>query len=646
MLVALGMALASGACASADITPTESSPTEDVGEAVQAWGTPPATGFIDWDRTEDSLPVELDELLETSGKVVKLLSDFKTGLDVGIFVLELLGAMATDDQVEAARFSLLAAKLEAVGAALSSQMTIEARENRLSDMRSYVNDVKELATHSLNGFVDEQRLIGSQVEVLGEALSNSQTVAQAATNPIAFRKIAPSSYGNAEWTTYIHDRPVPQSGLVFDWRLGTAEVVHLINSRLAILALARPNYRSENAPEFIQYRDALESLYADIMGGIKCGFNRADQLMVICADIHAGFSAKTTVYEPRCGSTYSHGLCNERIEAEKKTLIRAVMMRTPLFEVRSLIDSITALLTLDPDLTGSTSGGPGPGGIRVQGTGQSSCLGEFHGFTIDNPDDFWNPTIDETRWLALVEGCNGGTDQRWTYSRSTGRITNASNACLGSGFAPGSPIIVQPCSNSPGERWTYNPETGILENAYHTVLAAPPAPWISAVPVNAEREQPGSVQSWDDTREPYNLGYWHWGTTYVSSDPYGRGGDVAVDGDMNGEWSHGSVTHTDAGLNQWGGGQFWMVDLHQPYWVSQVTLWNRTDCCWDRLSHFHIAAWDPLLSAWRMVTDRSSLLVNSSGPITVPVGVTTQYLMVAKSDAQILSLAEVEVLGF
>jgi hypothetical protein len=646
VFVAIGVALASGACASADTTPTEPSPTEEIGTAVQAWGTPPATGFIDWDRTEEALPDELEELLETSGKVAKLLSDFKTGADVGIFVLQLLGVIATDDEMQDARFASLVAKLDAVGAALSSQMTIEARENRLSDMRSYVNDINRLALHSLNGFVDESRLSGSDVDVLGNARSFSQTVAQAATNSIAFRKIAPSSYGNAEWTTYIHERPAVQDGLVFDWRLGTTEVVHLINSRLAILALTDPNYRSENATELNDYRAALESLYAQIMAGIKCGSSRADQLMVICADIHAGFSAKTTVYEPRCGSNYSHGLCNERIEAEKKTLVRAVMMRTPLFELRALIDAITALLTFDPDLTGSTSGGPGAGGIRVQGTGQSSCLGEFHGFTIDNPDDPWNATIDETRWLALVQACNGGVDQRWTYSRFTGRITNASNACVGSGFAPGSAIVVQPCSNSPGERWTYNPETGVLENAYHTVLAAPAAPWISAVPVNAEKGQPGSVQSWDDTREPYNLGYWHWGTTHVSSDPYWRGGDVAIDGDTNGEWSHGSVTHTDAGLNQWGGGQYWVVDLHQPYWINQVTLWNRTDCCWDRLSHFHIAAWDPLLSAWRMVADRSNLLVTSSDPIAVPVGVTAQYLMVAKSDAQILSLAEVEVLGF
>jgi hypothetical protein len=46
------------------------------------------------------------------------------------------------------------------------------------------------------------------------------------------------------------------------------------------------------------------------------------------------------------------------------------------------------------------------------------------------------------------------------------------------------------------------------------------------------------------------------------------------------------------------------------------------------------------------VVDRTNQLVTSSGPITVPVGATTQYLLVAKSDAQILSLAEVEILGF
>jgi hypothetical protein len=640
-LFALGVAFALGGCGSAD-----PAPPEEVGRTVQAWGTPPV--IPDWELVDEELPPEIAALMEQGGKALKLLSNLKSGYDFGRAALEFLGVIASADQIQQERFATLAAKLDDVGAALSSQALIQAREMRISDMRSYVNSVNAFASRSANGFVNERLLSGSELTELGNAKTFSQNVAQAATNSIAFRKFAVSNpYPGAQWPTYIHDRPAVQDGLVFDWRLGTTELVHLITARIAIMALTRPNFRGsgESMNELTQYRAALQGLYDQIFSGIKCGFHRADELMVVCADIHSGFSGSNTVYEPRCGSSYSAGLCNDRIAAETKIAFRAVMMRLPLFELRALIDSISTLLTLDPDLTGSASGA-GVGGIRIQGSGQSSCLGEFQGFTIDDWSNPYNTTVDETRWYAFMQECNGSNDQRWSYDRLSGRITNSAGACLRSAFNPGSAVTVESCSDSPGERWTYDPESGTIENAYHTVLAAPPTPWLSMVPVNEERGKPGSQQAWDDARDPYNLGYWHWGTTGVSSDPYGRGGDVAIDGDTNGEWYHGSVTHTTAGLNQWGGGQYWTVDLHQPYWVGQVVLWNRTDCCWDRLSHFQLAAWDPQLGDWRTVADLSNFVPTSSGPITIPFGATTQYLMVQKTDADILSLAEVEILGF
>ena len=53
----------------------------------------------------------------------------------------------------------------------------------------------------------------------------------------------------------------------------------------------------------------------------------------------------------------------------------------------------------------------------------------------------------------------------------------------------------------------------------------------------------------------------------------------AVDGDRNATWGHGSCTHTQNGPAE----EWWQVDLGQPYAISELRLFHRTDCCQDRL---------------------------------------------------------------
>lgn len=53
----------------------------------------------------------------------------------------------------------------------------------------------------------------------------------------------------------------------------------------------------------------------------------------------------------------------------------------------------------------------------------------------------------------------------------------------------------------------------------------------------------------------------------------------AVDGKTNGDWSGGSVIHTNTHCNAW-----WRVDLGKAYAVKEVHVWNRYDCCWERLA--------------------------------------------------------------
>ena len=76
-------------------------------------------------------------------------------------------------------------------------------------------------------------------------------------------------------------------------------------------------------------------------------------------------------------------------------------------------------------------------------------------------------------------------------------------------------------------------------------------------------------------------------TATQSSTITGNGGNPvagsAVDGNTDGNFNNGSVSHTNADANAW-----WQVDLGSSATISSITIWNRTDCCSDRLSDYWV----------------------------------------------------------
>jgi len=58
---------------------------------------------------------------------------------------------------------------------------------------------------------------------------------------------------------------------------------------------------------------------------------------------------------------------------------------------------------------------------------------------------------------------------------------------------------------------------------------------------------------------------------------------LAVDGNRNGRFSGGSCFHTNRYANPW-----WMVDLAGDSTVLYVTVWNRVDCCDERLADYRV----------------------------------------------------------
>ena len=68
-------------------------------------------------------------------------------------------------------------------------------------------------------------------------------------------------------------------------------------------------------------------------------------------------------------------------------------------------------------------------------------------------------------------------------------------------------------------------------------------------------------------------------TTSQKSTDFGGVASRAVDGDTNPVYNSGSISHTAENDNPW-----WLVNLDGAFRIQQVVIWNRLDCCSNRLS--------------------------------------------------------------
>jgi len=114
------------------------------------------------------------------------------------------------------------------------------------------------------------------------------------------------------------------------------------------------------------------------------------------------------------------------------------------------------------------------------------------------------------------------------------------------------------------------------------------------------------------------------------------GGDAAhaVDGNTDGDFHHGSITHTGYDINAW-----WAVDLGSQQAVGDIVIYNRTDCCGSRLSNF-----DVLYSmdgqTWQSGAQFPGTVAKE---VMLGINVTTRFIKVQLRGQNYLSLAEVRV---
>eukprot|EP00547_Thalassionema_nitzschioides_P005356 CAMPEP_0194200236 /NCGR_PEP_ID=MMETSP0156-20130528/930_1 /TAXON_ID=33649 /ORGANISM="Thalassionema nitzschioides, Strain L26-B" /LENGTH=1934 /DNA_ID=CAMNT_0038925209 /DNA_START=189 /DNA_END=5989 /DNA_ORIENTATION=- len=108
----------------------------------------------------------------------------------------------------------------------------------------------------------------------------------------------------------------------------------------------------------------------------------------------------------------------------------------------------------------------------------------------------------------------------------------------------------------------------------------------------------------------------------------------AIDGNTNQQWGGGSIMHTCDNENHW-----WMVDLVLEQPISYVIVWNRLDCCSDRLNDSELQILDS-----NQVVVSSQPVVNSLSTNHIYFENTVgRYVRLLKTGSSVLNIAEVQV---
>lgn len=108
----------------------------------------------------------------------------------------------------------------------------------------------------------------------------------------------------------------------------------------------------------------------------------------------------------------------------------------------------------------------------------------------------------------------------------------------------------------------------------------------------------------------------------------------AVDGDTDGLWNRHSCTRTLDQVDPW-----WKVDLRSDHYIQKVIVWNRVDCCKERLHKFTVKTCCPWETCGAAVGDES---VSTTVQCHF---VKARYVQILLEGKAILTLCEVQVFG-
>jgi hypothetical protein len=99
-------------------------------------------------------------------------------------------------------------------------------------------------------------------------------------------------------------------------------------------------------------------------------------------------------------------------------------------------------------------------------------------------------------------------------------------------------------------------------------------------------------------------------------------------------------------------GFLWQVDLGESAPIGTINIYNRTDCCAERLSDYWVFTSDTPFDTTRTPDEQAATpgvwstheTTRAGVPTQLTVGATGRYVMVQQNSPTVLSLAEVEVM--
>ncbi len=128
--------------------------------------------------------------------------------------------------------------------------------------------------------------------------------------------------------------------------------------------------------------------------------------------------------------------------------------------------------------------------------------------------------------------------------------------------------------------------------------------------------------------------------TATQSSSHGADASRANDGNTDGNYWNGSVTHTNSELG------WWQVDLKSEFDLDSIMLWNRTDYRPNRLTNFRVSALNSGMDeVWGEDYFPYGGYFNPSMYIQLPDSTVAQFVKIQLYNTNWLSLAEVQVFG-
>jgi RHS repeat-associated protein len=134
--------------------------------------------------------------------------------------------------------------------------------------------------------------------------------------------------------------------------------------------------------------------------------------------------------------------------------------------------------------------------------------------------------------------------------------------------------------------------------------------------------------------------------TQSSTHASGAVASRAVDGNTDGLFANGSVTHTLSEANAW-----WHVDLSQVRSINTINVWNRVEAP-ERLTNFYVFVSNVPFTSTNLTTTMNQAGVSSyqttgqcGFPTQLSINRTGRYIRVQLAGTNYLHMAEVQVLG-